>query len=262
MKLKDKYGAWACVAGAGEGLGKAFSESLAKRGLNLILIDQKLDLLDSTKALLEANYQIEIDVLNLDLIEDGIVDLIMQSLQRRKCRFLIYNAAYGPVKPFLSNTETELQRYLAVNIETQLILIHRFIHNLKDETAGVLMMSSLAGFRGTQFVVPYAATKAFIWNMAEGLHYEFKDAKIDFSVCVAGATDTPNFRSTHPKKSLFAPKARDPKLVAEEALSRFGTNLFIFPGVVNKLTHFILTRILPRKFSSKIHNSTMQKMYG
>jgi short-subunit dehydrogenase len=262
MKLMDKYGAWACVAGAGEGLGEAFAEGMAKRGFNLILIDYKIDLLDQIKDNFESNYQIEVINLHLDLKEKSSIKVIMEKIKNHKCRFLIYNAAYGPVKPFLSNTSDELDRYLDVNIGTQLHLIHPFVKNFQKEAMGILMISSLAGFRGTQFVIPYAATKAFIWNMAEGLYYEFKNTKLDITVCVAGATDTPNFRSTNPTASFFTPKAREPHLVAEEALQKFGKKLFVIPGTANRITHFLLNRLLPRKFASTLHNFTMRKMYG
>ena len=261
MRLKDRYGSWACVAGAGEGLGKAFSEGLAKRGFNLILIDYKKELLDSTKASFKSTYQIEVISLELDLIDKSSVNPILETIKNHQCRFLIYNAAYGPVKSFLSNSSAEIDRYLNVNIVTQLHLIHQFVNHFHTQTAGVLMVSSLAGFRGTQFVIPYAATKAFIWNMAEGLHYEFRNSNVDFSACIPGMTDTPGFRSTNPKTSAFLPKARDPNLVAEEALTHFGKKLFILPGVTNKITHFILSRILPRKMASSIHNASMRKMY-
>lgn len=262
MRLKEKYGPWACVAGAGEGLGKAFSEGLANRGFSLILIDHKVDLLDSIKASLESSYQIEVISLHLDLIEKSSVALILEIIKKHQCRFLIYNAAYGPVKPFLSNTPDEIDRYLNVNIGTQLHLIHQFVNSFLAQSAGVLMVSSLAGFRGTQFVIPYAATKSFIWNMAEGLHYEFKNTKLDFSVCVPGATDTPNFRSTNPRKNSLAPKSQNPNVVAEEALNRFGKKLFIIPGTLNKMSHFVLNRLLPRRIASGIHNAIMKKMYG
>ena len=38
IDFKSKYGPWALVAGASEGLGAAFAEILAGKGLNLILI--------------------------------------------------------------------------------------------------------------------------------------------------------------------------------------------------------------------------------
>lgn len=262
MNLKNKYGSWACIAGAAEGLGKAFAEGLAKRGFNLILVDLNEEKLKNTSSQLVNDYHIETMLLYIDLLEQSSMAIIEAAIKKQKCRFLVYNAAYGPVKPFLSNTTAELHRYVAVNIETQLHLIHGFVSQFKKEPAGILMVSSLAGFRGTQFVIPYAATKAFIWNMAEGLHYEFKNTKLDVSVCVAGATDTPNFRSTNPKASLLNPKALAPHLVAEEALQKFGKKLFIVPGLSNKVAHFVLNRLLPRKIASNIHNYTMQKMYG
>ena len=41
IDFKTKYGPWAIVAGASEGLGAAFAEALAKRHLNLVLIARR-----------------------------------------------------------------------------------------------------------------------------------------------------------------------------------------------------------------------------
>ena len=261
MNLFDTYGSWACVAGAGEGLGEAFSIGLAQRGFYLILIDKDADKLNGVRNKLLQKYDIEILLLTLDLSDRNCLDEISSSLENKKCRFMVYNAAYGPVKPFLSNTPKELDLYLKVNMETPLHLAHRFAHLNQKNQAGLLLISSLAGFRGTQFVVPYAATKAFTWNLAEGLHYEFRDTLMDFSVCCPGPVDTPNYRSTKPKKTFVTPTSMKPELVAEEALNKFGKKLFIIPGISNKIAHFILNRILPRKISSFIHNAAMKKMY-
>lgn len=260
MNILQKYGNWACVAGAAEGLGKAFSTELANRGFNLILIDKDAKKLEAASTLLKKN--VEIHSLNLDLNKPETLDLISKTIEDKKCRFLVYNAAYGPVKPFLANTQEELDLYINVNMRSTLKLVHRFAQHNEKNQAGVLLVSSLAGFRGTQYVVPYAATKAFIWNFAEGLYYEFQKTLMDFSVCCPGATDTPNYRSTNPRKTKLTPKSMDPELVAKEALNKFGKKLFIFPGFSNKFAHFFLNRILPRKIASAIHNSTMYKMYS
>jgi len=260
--LRDKYGAWACVVGSAQGLGLAFAENLAKRGFSLILIDIDQQRLDETCTLLKSKYQSETSSLHLDLEDQSTATVIADEMKKYQCRFMVYNAAFGPVKPFLVNSAEELHRYIAVNVETQLHIIHQFIKQGVSKPAGIMMISSLAGFRGTQYVIPYAATKAFIWNMAEGLHYEFKNTALDVSVCVAGATDTPNFRSTNPRVSFLSPMARNPHLVAEESLRRFGKQLFIVPGFGNKFAHFLLNRILPRSIASKLHNYTMCKMYG
>ena len=175
---------------------------------------------------------------------------------------MVYNASYGPVKPFLANTPDELDLYINVNMTAPLHLSHRFAQLNKNNQAGLLLLSSLAGFRGTQLAIPYAAAKAFTWNLAEGLFYEFKNTLIDFSVCCPGPTDTPNYRSTQPRKTFVTPKSMKPEIVAEEALNGFGKKLFIIPGTFNKIAHFILNHVLPRKIASAIHNSAMKKMYG
>ncbi len=38
VSMKSRYGDWAVIAGASEGLGAAFAEALAKEGLNVVLI--------------------------------------------------------------------------------------------------------------------------------------------------------------------------------------------------------------------------------
>jgi short-subunit dehydrogenase len=262
MELKDKYGPWACVLGAAEGLGAAFSNELARQGFHLIAVDINKSELSKTCKNIRSKYSAETIELIQDLGDQKSAKVIMEKIKDLDCRFMIHNAAYGPVKPFLSNTPSELDLYQNININTTLHLVHQFIELHQKKPMGILLLSSLAGFRGTQFVVPYAATKAFLWNLAEGLHYEFRGKNLDISVCVAGATATPNFMATQPKQGFFTPKPMKPELVAREIFRHFGKKLFIIPGFANKFAHFLLNRVLPRSWASAIHNSAMKKMYG
>jgi hypothetical protein len=259
--MKDKYGQWACVLGAAEGLGAAFSMGLARRGFQLILVDKNQVDLSKTSEKVRQTHQRETVEIVQDLANKESLTPILNAIAEKECRFLVYNAAYGPVKPFLSNSETELDLYLDVNVKTTLHLIYRFIKLHEGKPMGILLLSSLAGFRGTRLVIPYAATKAFLWNLAEGLHYEFQEQNLDISVCCPGTINTLNFQSTGPRLPFFAPKPMDPEKVAEEALQKFGKSLFIIPGLANKFSHFLLNRVLPRRWASSIHNKTMKKMY-
>jgi len=247
MISKGKYGEWACVVGAAEGLGAAFANSLAKRGMNLILVDKKKDELASTASQIRETFHIETLEVIEDLSEQNAADAIMKSISELDCRFLVYNAAYGPVMPFLSNSEADLDLYLSVNNRTLLMLVYKFIKRSISSRMGILLISSLAGLRGTRLVVPYAATKAFIWNLAEGLHYEYKDKNLDIS---------------GPKMTFLTPEPMSPDFVSEKALDKFGRRLFIVPGLANKIAVFLFERILPRKIASKIHNDTMAKLYS
>ena len=51
-----KYGSWACVTGCTDGIGKAYVEALAKRGLNIVLISRTLDKLKEQAKFLEKHH--------------------------------------------------------------------------------------------------------------------------------------------------------------------------------------------------------------
>jgi len=260
--MNKKYGDWVCVIGAAEGLGRAFASELAKQNYQLLLIDKDQTKLAETETFLRNTFGVRVDALLLDLNAQNSVALVLEAINNNQIRLLVYNAAYGPVKPFLANTAKELDLYVNVNISFMIHLIQSLIKSNQEQPIGILLLSSLAGWRGTRFVVPYAASKAFIWNFAEGLHYEFRGKKVDISVCVAGATDTPNFRSTRPRMHWLMPKPMDPQKVAYKSIKNLGKQLFIFPSAGIMLIHFLLNRVLPRSWASSIHNNAMQRMYG
>jgi short-subunit dehydrogenase len=257
-----QYGKWGLVAGAAEGLGAAFCKVLAGWGLNIIMVDVDSEKMERTARELESSFGIATIRIVADLSKMENIDDIVSRNEEFGCRLMIYNAAYGPVKGFLENTTKELDYYVDLNSRTPLHLIYRFIKSLPEgQKAGILVMSSLAGLWGTQLVVPYGATKAFDYNLAEGLHYELRERNIDVIACCAGATDTPNYRSTKPKKNLLGPNILDPEYVAERALRKLGKRAIYIPGFTNQFTYFLLTRLLPRSFSAGMMNRVMYKMY-
>ncbi len=260
--FRNKYGDWGLVAGAAEGLGAAFARILSSWGINVILVDFNDEKMHNTAAELEMKYGIKTESIVADLSEKESLDRIIDKISESGCRLVIYNAAYGPVKEFLNNTIDELDYYVNLNSRSPLHLVYRFLKSIpEDQKAGILLMSSLAGLWGTQLVVPYGATKAFDYNLAEGLHYELKDRNIDVMACCAGATDTPNYRGTRPKKNLLGPSVLDPHYVAGKALKKLGKKPLYIPGFMNQLTYFFLTRVFSRSFSTRLMNKTMGRMY-
>jgi short-subunit dehydrogenase len=262
MNLIERYGNCACIIGSAEGLGESFSKKLAERGFNLILVDNKSESLEKLSGEITKKYQNEVIPLHLDLNEANSYDAITQEVKKYNCRFILFVAAYGPVKPFLSNTFNDIDMHLKINIESMVKVSMDFIKINQGKRAGMLFLSSLAGFRGTKLVIPYAATKAFIWNFAEGLHYEFRNTNLEVSVCLPGQTNTPTYQAAKPKKTPYSSSPMTSDQVAEEALNNVGKKLFIIPGSSNKISHFILNRVLPRNIASSIHNYAMKKIYG
>lgn len=264
MKFNKKYGPWAIVAGAAEGLGEAYSTALATRKMNLIMVDYQLSRMEKLADNLEKVYSIKTIQLHLDLSQKGADNQIIKMAKDFDVGLLIYNAAYSLIKPFVEHTSEELDTFISVNAKTQIQLVHAFSKRLIHEKrgGGILLMSSLAGLIGMQLVSPYAATKAFAWNLAEALNHELKQYNIDVMACLAGMTDTPAYRRSNPTFGFFKPAIMSPDKVAESALKSLGKKARFIPGFSNRLNYFILTRLMPRKMAASVANKTMGKMYG
>ncbi|MCA6074678.1 SDR family NAD(P)-dependent oxidoreductase [Fulvivirga sedimenti] len=255
------FGQWAMVAGSAEGLGAAFSRSLARRGLNLILVDQNESALESLKKDLCRVFNIRVETIITDLAKSDSPSLLRDVMEQHDCGLLIYNAAFGPVRLFKDLSEKDIDTTINVNLGTPTRLIQMWLEGRQDKKTGVILLSSLAGFRGTRLVVPYAATKAYLWNFTEGLHYEYQNKPYTFAVCCPGAIGTPNYLGTKPRPFWLAPIPSKPSDVAEYTLRKFGGQLFIMPGRMNRISHFFMSYILPRSWASGLHNYVMRKLY-
>lgn len=261
--FQRQFGQWGLVSGAAEGIGAAYGEMLAKRGINVILVDVKKDEMESHARHLQSEYQIKTISKVIDLGSEEAASQCMDIIRETGCRMLVYNAAYSRVKPFLSAEAGELDQYINVNARTPLRLAYLYSGWLKSEgrSGGLLLMSSLAGLWGTGLVATYSGTKGFNLLLAEALSRELRHFDIRVSVCVAGATATPGYLRTQPQYGFIRPSVMKPEEVASYALKKLGKKTVIIPGMMNRMTYFLLTRIFPRSLSVRMMNHTMERNY-
>jgi len=264
IDIKSRYGSWVLVAGAAAGLGNAFSRSLAARGMDLILVDQQKDQLDTLSRQLEASFGVQVKTLHLDLASGDSIGHLMGAIRETACRMLIYNAAFSRVQKFMLNDPALLDRYIHVNIRTPMQLIHAFCHlhsGAREKRKGILLMSSLAGSWGTQLLAPYGGCKAFNHILAESLYYELKEEGFDVLACISGAISTPGYLASLPKGKVKNMSVMHPETVVETGLRSLGHRPFVIPGSKNKLIYFFLTRVLPRRTSLRIMNRAVGDLY-
>lgn len=248
--FKTKYGPWALVAGASEGLGAAFAEALASRGLNLILIARTQDKLETLAQHLSNLYAVETTAYSLDLADFKAVKTFI-SQHKETIGLLVYNAAYSPIGYFETMTEERLEQIVDVNIKTPLLLTKLLsTEMIKKRQGGIVLMSSLAGTQGSPKIATYAASKAFNAILAEGLWNELRKHGIDVLASCAGAISTPGYKNAQSAKE--APGTLSAKKVAESTLNSLGKGPTIIPGLTNKLAHFFMNRIFPRKWAISI----------
>jgi short-subunit dehydrogenase len=264
MDLKKKYGPLAIIAGASEGMGAAFARALAAQGMNLIIVARRKKNLEALAEELIQKHHIEVETFSCDLSLPDATEQIKLLTTGRLINFMVYNAALSYIGPFQDNPVTEHLRIAAVNMLTPIGLIHHFGNQmLKQGRGGIVLMSSLAGFQGSGFLATYAATKAFNRILAESLWYEWKSRGVDVIGCCAGATLTPNYIHSNPKKiSVLAPKPQLPEQVAAECLSKIGKTPSFISGRANKIACFLMNHIFSVKKAINIMGDTTRKMYG
>jgi uncharacterized protein len=261
-EFKEQYGTWALVAGAAEGIGGSFTEELAKKGMNLVMVDFNTSVLHDLAERIKKTYPVEIREITQDLSEKDAWVNCMTAIHDLDCRLLIYIPAYSRVKKFLCHSHDELDKYMDLNARTPIHLAHSFLSSVKEgKTAGILLMSSLAGLIGPPYLAPYAATKAFNILLAESLRAEYIEKNIDISVCCAGQTSTPAYLSSNPAAGNQWPPVMRPDKVAEYALKNLGKKGILIPGWQNRFSFFLLTKFITRSFAAKIVGNALRKLY-
>jgi short-subunit dehydrogenase len=263
--MKDfvsRYGEWALIAGAAEGIGSAFSTTLAGYGMNLILSDKNIASLDLLADELEKTHGIKTIRLHQDLAEENASSDCLDIVNEIDFRFMIYVPAFSPVGKFTEYSEEEIDYFLSLNVRTPVHLVHSFLKRMqKGQPYGIILMSSLAGMLGPALAAPYAATKAFSIIFSESLFYELKDDRVDILACCAGPTSTPTYWKSNPGNQSKIIEIMQPLDVATYALKMLGKKPFCIPGWKNRLFYYFLIRIIPRKIAGILVSRSMVKMY-
>jgi short-subunit dehydrogenase len=244
-RFKEKYGPNALVAGGSDGLGAAFAEGIARRGVNLVLLARREDQLKATAERLRHEYGVDVIAITADLAD---FEDVRQRLSRTDVPIglLVYDAAYAPIGRFEDVTEEQLALATAVNVRSPLLLVKLLSAPMIERgRGGIVLMSSLAGSQGSPNIAAYAATKAFNAILAEGLWKELKPRGVDVLACLAGAILTPGYQDAASAKP--APGTLEAADVAEQTLNALGKGPIVIPGAVNKVGRFVLTRLLSRR---------------
>ena len=246
--LKGQYGPWAMIAGAAQGIGRAWAELLATQGLDLVLIDRDRDGLHEASNEIERDTGVTCHCITADLASAACLDAIVAGVGEREVGLLVYNAALADVGPFYK-PDQDLSLELAraqVNMLSPLALIYHFARPmLARRHGGIVLMSSGSGLQGSPYYSHYAATKAYSIVLAESLWYEFKPYDVHVLACIAGMTLSPAVAAAVERGEGQHSIYQTPAEVAAEGLVALGKEPSHICGVHNRDNQSMLNS-LPR----------------
>jgi short-subunit dehydrogenase len=257
-----RYGPWALVAGGSQGLGAAFAEGIARRGVNLFLAARGQAALEQTASRLRAEYAVQVRTIPIDLAERASIPALEREIQAEQIGLLVCNAAAAFTAPFYRAELPEYLKILDTNCRAPLSLMYLLGRRMAEfGRGGIVVMSSLSAFQGSPFVAVYGATKAFLLTLGEALGQELKPRGVDVLVCCAGPIRTPNYLDSKPEGVGPGALEMEPGDVAEAALRALGRKRLVVPGGLNRLVYLLVSRILPRSVAVRMLAANTGAMY-
>jgi short-subunit dehydrogenase len=202
----DRYGPWAVIAGASEGVGAAYARAVAERGLNLVLLARRQAVLDEVAGAINAEVGVETRAVAVDLAADGAVPTVLAATDDLDVGMLMYCAGADPnYEPFLANPIEVALGLVERNCIVPMQLCHHFAGPMVARArGGIVLVSSGAGLAGGQNMVAYSASKAFDMVMAEALWAELHGKGVDVLGLVLSVTDTPALRRILAKRGVLS----------------------------------------------------------
>jgi uncharacterized protein len=262
ISFRFRYGPWAVVAGASAGLGAEFATQLAAKGLHLVLIARRKELLDELSAKLRQDYAIEVRPLELDLAREDAGALVEAATSDIDIGLLVYNAAISMIGPYLQTALQDHLNEIAVNCRSPLTLSYLLGQKmLARRHGGIVLMSSLSSSQGSALITNYTATKAYNRLLAEGLWEELRTQGVDVLACCPSAVSTPNYLASAPRTGRMSSSTMTPRAVVTETLATLGKQPVIIPGRSNRLANVVMQRILPHKTAIQLMGRVMRGMY-
>jgi uncharacterized protein len=196
MTFASKYGPWALVAGASDGVGAAFAEGIAERGVNVVLVARRQAVLDEVAARITDRTSAQTRTLAIDLADHDAASLVAKATADLEIGFMVYCAGADPnFEPFLANPIETAEAMVQRNCTVPMQLCHHFAPPMVERrSGGIVLFGSGAGLAGGPNMVAYGATKAFDMVFAEALWSELHDQGVDVLGLILGKTNTPALR--------------------------------------------------------------------
>ena len=190
--FSERYGPWAVVAGASDGVGASVARLLGARGVNVVLVARRSATLEEVAATVAS----ETRTLVLDLSEPRAATALAEATADLHVGLFVYNAGGDPNASLFLEKNVDAWHDLVVrNCLTVVDTTHHFGGAMRERGhGGIVLVTSGAAWAGGSHLAVYGASKAFDLVLAESLWAELSPSGVDVLGMVLGPTDTPAFR--------------------------------------------------------------------
>lgn len=240
-------GTTALVTGASSGLGVQFAKQISARGAHVVLVARREGKLRELSAELG---QGRATVIAADLSQPQEPGRVVSQLKAQGISIdhLINNAGSGRAAPFVKEEPETLLNMVQLNCAALLELTNRLLPKMVERrSGGVLQVASMVAMNPCPYQSTYAATKAFVLSLTEGLAVELDGTGVRMTALCPGHVRTGfQVAAGFSTSDLSVPgeiSAERTVAIALRAYERGKT--VVVPGFINGIAA-LFGRLLPR----------------
>jgi uncharacterized protein len=253
----------ALVTGASSGIGDQFARQLAARGFRVAVVARRADRLERLVSELGGPERAIAIAADLAVPEDR--DRLAAELSERGLRVevLVNNAGFGIYTSFAeAGREQELQQ-VRVDVEAVVDLMARYLPEMVERGRGTIInVSSTSAFQPLPYNAGYAAAKAHVLLLSEGVHEEVKDRGVTVTAVCPGPVRT-EFQEVN--EAVFAENLPKPVWTTAERVAAEGLaaaekgRRSVVPGGPATRAAFEPSKLVPSSLSLRISKRLMAK---
>jgi 17beta-estradiol 17-dehydrogenase / very-long-chain 3-oxoacyl-CoA reductase len=258
VDFKKFAGRWAVITGASDGIGRAYSEQLAAKGLNIVLISRTLSKLEDVAKGIQEKYKVETKVIAVDFssTDRAIYDVIRKTIGELELAVLVNNV--GMMNPYfdyftlVSGGEETMDKMIQVNCTAATLMMRMVLPGMVERRQGVIInVSSLMAIFPVPLVSVYAGCKAYMDFVSQANHVEYSPFGIHIQSVKPGLVAT---KMSMVMQERFG--APTPDTYVKAALSTVGLESSTCGYPPHKLQGYLLETLMayiPNKWIMKIY---------
>ncbi|XP_071867712.1 very-long-chain 3-oxoacyl-CoA reductase [Bombus fervidus] len=204
-------GKWAVITGATSGIGKAYAEQLAEKGLSIVLVSRTQAKLEQVAVEIKQRYGVEVRIVEADLTEgQAAYTRIAKATEELEIAVVVNNAGASYDHPDLFNNISEgcLTEILQLNVAAVTGVARALLPQLFERRKGVLInISSALAVMPSPYLSVYAASKAYVLKLSYDLAAEAEPYGVTVQCVTPGPVATK--MSKIKKPTWMAPKPEE-----------------------------------------------------
>ncbi len=238
------------ITGGSSGIGFALAQRFLQAKCKTVIVARNAVRLEEAARELKASTGSDVSTIICDVSAANAFEVITSGLARDKLYLdvLVNSAGTGLAGPFVSHSEPDLSKLIALNIETVTRLTRAALPQmLARRRGGILNVASLGAIIPGPNQAAYYASKAYVVSLTEAIASEASSQGVRICALLPGPVNTTFHAEMGAETSLYryVLPAMSAESVARSAYRGFMFgNRVIVPGIPN-VFFYVALRLLP-----------------